>query len=257
MKLRTLFLAVALVAAAAAQAKVTEEETYTFNINDGGNLSVSNVNGSITVTGGNTDEIKVLAIKSADSQKALDNIEIKINQSADSVEIETDLSGSKRWFNFDGDDGQVTYEITVPVDIELDSIETVNGNVDISGVSGVVHAESVNGDLELDDLSGDVQMETVNGSISALFTVMGGEQRVKGSTVNGRMSIRLPADADVEINADTLNGSINARDFDLEPEKGFVGSNLNTDIGNGSARINLDTVNGSIKIDRNQELFAE
>lgn len=250
MKLRTLLLAVTLLASVTVHAKVTEEETYTFNINDGGNLSVSNVNGSITVAGGNTDEIKVLAIKSADSQKALDKIEIKVNQSANSVEIETDVSGSKRWFNFGGDDGQVTYEIEVPAGIHLDSIETVNGDVEISGVSTNVHAESVNGDLRLEDLSGDVQMETVNGSINASFNVMGGEQRVKGSTVNGRMNLRLPADADVEIKADTLNGSINAKDFDLEPEKGFVGSDLNAEIGNGSASINLDTVNGSIKIDR-------
>lgn len=251
MKLRTLFLTIAIFASAAANAKVSEEETYTFDISDGGNLSVSNVNGSITVTGGNYDEIEVLAIKSADSQKALDKIEIKISQSADSVEIETDLSGSKRWFNFGGDDGQVRYEIKVPAGLELDSIETVNGSVEITGVSGDVHAESVNGNLELEDLSGDVQMETVNGSISASFAVLGGQQRIKGSTVNGRMSVHLPADADVSVSADTLNGSINARDFDLEAEKGFVGSDLNADIGSGSARLNLDTVNGSIKIQRN------
>ena len=250
MKIRTMFLSVALLASVTANAKVTKEETYIFEISDGGTLSVSNVNGSITLTGGNYDEIEVLAIKSADSQKALDKIEIKINQSSDSVEIETDLSGSKRWFNFGGDDGQVTYEIKVPAGLELDAIETVNGSVEISGVSGDVHAESVNGNLELDDLAGDVQMETVNGSITASFAVLGGQQRVKGSTVNGRMTLHLPSDADVDVSADTLNGSIQAKDFDLEAEKGFVGSDLNGEIGSGSARLNLDTVNGSIKINR-------
>lgn len=251
MKLRIMFVVVALTASVLANAKVTKEETYTFKINDGGNLSVSNVNGSITVSGSNTDEIEVLATKSADNQKGLDKIEIKINQRADSVEIETDLSSSKRWFGWGGDDGQVTYEITVPAGLELDSIETVNGSVNISGVSGDVHAESVNGTLDLEDLAGDVQMETVNGSINASFAKLDGQQRVKGSTVNGRMTLRLPADADVEVNADTLNGSINANDFGLEADKGFVGSDLNANIGNGSARLNLDTVNGSIKILRN------
>jgi len=250
MKLRTLFLAVALATSVSANAKVTKEETYTFNITEGGNLSVSNVNGSITVTGSNTDDIEVRAIKTAENQKGLDKIEIKINQSSDSVEIETDLADSKRWFGWGGDDGQVTYEIKVPAGLNLDSIETVNGSVEIKGVSGDVHAESVNGEIELEDLAGDVQMETVNGSINASFATLGGQQRAKGSTVNGRMTLRLPADADVEINADTLNGSINAKDFDLEPKKGFVGSDLNANIGDGSARLNLDTVNGSIKIHR-------
>lgn len=250
MKFRTLFIAAALVASLTANAKVTKEETYTFKINTGGNLSVSNVNGSITVTGGDTDEIEVLAIKSADSQKELDKIEIKIDQSADSVVIETELSGSRRWLNWGGDGGKVIYKIKVPVSIDLDSIETINGSVNISGVSGDVRAESVNGALQLEDLSGDVQMETVNGSISAAFAKLGGQQKVKGSTVNGRMTLRLPADADVEINVDTLNGSIDAKDFDLESDKGFVGNDLNASIGSGSASINLDTVNGAIKIQR-------
>ena len=250
MKFRTLFLAAALMASTVVHADVTQEETYTFDIAEGGKLSVSNVNGSIFVTGGNYNQVEVLAIKSADNQKALDKIEIKINQSADSVEIETDLSGAKRWFNFGSDSGKVTYKIKVPAGLELDSMETVNGNVDISGVSGDVHAESVNGDLELEDLAGDAQMETVNGSITASFAVLGGQQRVKGSTVNGRMTLYLPADADVDVSADTLNGSINAKDFDLAPEKGFVGSDLNAEIGDGNARLNLDTVNGSIKINR-------
>ena len=39
-----------------------------------------------------------------------------------------------------------------------------------------------------------------------------------------------------------------AGDFELEVEKGFVGSDLNGKIGNGSARLNIDTVNGAIKI---------
>jgi DUF4097 and DUF4098 domain-containing protein YvlB len=73
---------------------------------------------------------------------------------------------------------------------------------------------------------------------------------VNMETVNGRVSIDLPENADADISADTLNGGINASDFGLETEKGFVGSDLNGKIGNGGARLNIDTVNGSIKIRR-------
>ena len=48
--------------------------------------------------------------------------------------------------------------------------------------------------------------------------------------------------------AETVNGSIDADDFGLEPEKGFVGRDLDGTIGDGDARISLDTVNGSIRI---------
>ena len=80
------------------------------------------------------------------------------------------------------------------------------------------------------------------------FTRLEGAQRVKAETVNGRVMIKLPENADVEVSADTLNGSINGRDFGLETDKGFVGSDLNGKIGSGSARLNIDTVNGSIRI---------
>jgi len=139
----------------------------------------------------------------------------------------------------------------VPMSTRLDAVETVNGNVNISGVSGKVVAESVNGDLDVSDLAGDVGLSTVNGSIEAEFSALGDQQRVKIETVNGRVTVNLPENADVDISADTLNGGINARDFGLETDKGFVGSDLNGKIGNGSARLNIDTVNGAIKIRKN------
>jgi len=248
MLFRTLILATALVASGSLSAKVTEEETYSFKLKEGGSFSVSNVNGSITVTGGNSDTVEVVAIKKADNQEALDAIEIKITESVNSIVIETDLPESGKWFNRNDSNGQVTYEIITPANINLDSIETVNGDVDVGGVSGNVAAESVNGNLDLADLAGDASMSTVNGGISASFARLKGQQSVKAETVNGRITLELPENADVDVSADTLNGSISGKDFGLETDKGFVGSDLNGKIGSGNARLNLDTVNGSIKI---------
>jgi DUF4097 and DUF4098 domain-containing protein YvlB len=248
---RTLILATALLASASLSAKVTEEETYSFELDEGGRLSVSNVNGSITVTGGSGNSVEVIAIKKGDNQDIVDGIEIQVSATDDSIVIETELPDSGKWYNRGDNNGQVTYQIIVPASTNLDSIETVNGELDISGVSGDVVAESVNGSLDLSDLSGDVTMETVNGSVEASFRSLGGEQSVKAATVNGRITLRIPKDADVDISADTLNGSINASDFGLKTEKGFVGSDLNGKVGHGSARLNLDTVNGSIKIRSN------
>lgn len=251
MLLRTTILAIALVASGNLSAKVTEEETFSYPLEEGGRLSVSNVNGSVTVTGGSGDTVEIIAIKKADSQKTLDKIEIEITHTANSIVIETDLPDSDRWYKFGGDGGQVTYEITVPEETNLDSIETVNGDVEISRVSGDVEAESVNGDLDISDLVADASFSTVNGDIEASFANLDGEQNVKAETVNGGITFRVPKNADVEISADTLNGGINARDFGLETDKGFVGSDLNGSIGSGSARMNVDTVNGSIKIRSN------
>lgn len=248
---RSIVLAIAVLASSSLFASVTEEETFTFTLEDGGRFSLSNVNGSVKVTGVSGNKVEIVATKKADDQDDLDSIEIQISNSASEVVVETEIGKSSRWFSFGNNSGEVRYEVTVPAGTELDSIDTVNGGVNISGVSGEVNAESVNGDIEIEDLVADATLGTVNGSIDASFRKLDGRQDVKAETVNGRVTIYLPADADVKISADTLNGSINARDFDLEPDKGFVGSDLNGAIGSGSARLNIDTVNGSIKIRRN------
>jgi DUF4097 and DUF4098 domain-containing protein YvlB len=251
MKFRLFVFAVALLATGSLFASVTEEETFTYKLDDGGRFSISNVNGSISVTGGSGNEVEIVATKKADNQKELDEIEIEISHSANEIVVETELGNSKSWYSRSSNSGQVKYEIIVPVSTLLDSVETVNGDVTISGVSGEVAAESVNGSLNISDLVGDVSLSTVNGSIDAEFSQLEGQQTVKAETVNGRVTIHLPKNADVRVSADTLNGSINGRDFGLETDKGFVGSDLNGTIGNGSARLNIDTVNGSIKIRSN------
>jgi DUF4097 and DUF4098 domain-containing protein YvlB len=247
MKLNLTVFAVALLATGSLFASVTEEETFSFILEDGGRFSISNVNGSITVTGVSGNSVEIIAIKKADNQKELDEIEIEISHSAGEIEVETELGDSDGWFR-NNNSGQVRYEIIVPDSTELDSVETVNGDVTVSGVFGNVTAESVNGDLDISDLVGDVSLSTVNGSVNAAFAQCEGEQSIKTETVNGRVTISLPESSDVQITADTLNGGINGRDFGLETDKGFVGSDLNGKIGSGSARLNIDTVNGSIKI---------
>lgn len=248
MQFRSFVLASALLVSGNLVASVTEEESFTFKLDEGGRFSISNVNGSITVTGGSGDSVVILAIKKADNQKDLDQIEIMISDSANEISVETELGDSSGWWSHGNNNGQVTYEVSVPSGTTLDSIETVNGDVNISGVSGKVVAESVNGDLEIRNLAGDVRLATVNGGIEANFDRLEGDQSVKAETVNGRVTLILPDDADCEISADTLNGGINAKDFGLEADKGFVGSDLNGKIGSGSARVNIDTVNGAIKI---------
>jgi len=249
MNFKPLAMTLALLVSTAAQAAASKEESYSYPLSEGGRLSVANVNGSITITGGSGKTVEIKATKKADREERLKDIKIKISHTADSVDIETDLPGSDHWFS--QGKSEVTYVITVPESAELDSVNTVNGEVKVSGVSGNVAVESVNGDLELSGLGADAKMSTVNGSIEAAFVKCRGHQKVKAETVNGSVVLSLPRDADTDVSVDTLNGSINARDFKLDTDKGFIGSDLDGEIGGGSASVSVDTVNGSVKIKGN------
>jgi len=244
------WIGVALLAASLSlAADVKETEEMTFDVNPGARISLENVNGDIAVTGGGGDRVTVVAHKKADDQEYLDRMEIVVDATADYVRIETRHPERERgWFKWSNGGGSVSYELTVPDEVELDAIETVNGDVTIGSVNGPVKASTVNGGLDVSDLVADVSLETVNGSISARFANLGADQRVEADAVNGKIELYLPADASARVTAETVNGSIDADDFGLKPEKGFVGRDLSGEIGGGDARISLNTVNGSIRL---------
>ncbi len=241
---------IGLTASGPALADVTATEEFTFTLDEGGRISVENINGAITIEGHAGNEVTVVATKKAGTQKYLDGIKIDIDASASQVRIETrHPSTSGGWFG-KNTSGSVSYRLKVPAGAELDEIETVNGELDIRGMTGAVNASTVNGGIELAGLQSDADLETVNGVIKAGFARLGAGQRVTADTVNGRIELHLPADASASVRAETLNGKIDADDFGLKPVKGFIGHDLAGDLGGGGASINLETVNGSIRIKR-------
>jgi DUF4097 and DUF4098 domain-containing protein YvlB len=250
MKTRVLTALALLAFALTAVADVDKTEEMSFDVNPGARVSLENINGDISITGGSTDGIHVTAHKRAGTKEYLDGMEIAVDATGDYVRIETrHPKGAGSWFSWAKDSsGSISYELSVPTDVNLDSIVTVNGDVDVRSVSGKVKVSTVNGSIEANGLSSVVNLETVNGGISADFESLGQDQRVSAEAVNGKIVLNLPASASARIDAETVNGSIDAEDFGLEPEKGFVGRDLNGDIGGGDARISVNTVNGSIRI---------
>lgn len=251
MKFRPFLVAAAVLAASGVSADVTEELTFSFPIKQGGRVSVDNINGNVTVIGGSGSTVEVTALKKAGTQEYLEGLKIIIDDSPDAVRIETDhpnRSGMGKWFDWGDSSGSVTYTLHVPSHVELDAIESVNGDLEISGVNALVKASTVNGDIRARDLVSDANVETVNGTIEASFARFDGNQKADCETVNGRLIVHLPDNADARVSAETINGGIDGKDFGLATNKGFVGRDLDGSIGSGSARLQLNTVNGAIKI---------
>lgn len=249
MGIRKLIAAVALLSGSLAFADVTEERNFNYELSDGGRFSLDNINGDVTVTGGTGNAVEISALLKADSQELLDDINIDITATEDSIRIDTRHPEKKSWFGWSDKGGvSVTYTVSVPTGARLDGIESVNGDVTISGVYGSVKAETVNGRIDARDLSSDAKLETVNGAVYATFASLTGDQDVECDTVNGKVTLYLPDNADASVTAETVNGGIDADEFGLKTNKGFVGRDLRGEIGNGEARVNLSTVNGSIKI---------
>ncbi len=232
-----------------AAAELVEESVETFALSAEGRVSLENINGDVSIEAWDRDEVSVEAVKRGRTQESLDAVEIKIDAQADRIHIETDYEkGDRGWTKGRHSHASVDYTLLVPRGVELDEIELVNGDLEITGIEGDVNASLVNGDLEARGLTGNVELASVNGTLEVVLASLASDRSVSLESVNGSVELAVPADADAEFEAETVHGRIRS-DFGFEVKRGdYVGSSLRGTLGSGGARVELETVNGSIEI---------
>lgn len=244
--------------AAAQMLQGDEREKFeqSYPISPSGRVSVSNVNGPIVVEAWDRNEVKLEAIKIADTREALADVQIKVDSRADHFSVEADYDGWRR----NGDKGwknhkrlDVSFHLSVPRTAVLDEIEAVNGSVTVSNFVNVTKVSAVNGSVSAVNLRGTATLETVNGEVAADFDRIEAGSKISLSTVNGRASLTLPSDANATLKAESLNGEIR-NDFGLPVRKGkYVGRDLYGRVGSGDAQVRLESVNGSLTVLRKND----
>jgi DUF4097 and DUF4098 domain-containing protein YvlB len=236
------------------QPEVSEEFHQTYPLAATGRVSLENINGSVHIKTWDRNEIKVDAVKTASRRELLSEAEIKIDSfSPDSINIHTEYP---RWTdNWNGNRDRrheeppsVEYTLTIPRSARLESIELINGALDIDGVAGEVKASSINGRVTARALTGEAKLSTINGSLEATFDRLAATQSIVLNSVNGHVTLIIPSDTNAQIKADTVHGNI-SNDFGLPVRRGeYVGRDLAGTLGSGGARIKLGNVNGQITI---------
>jgi hypothetical protein len=142
-------------------------------------------------------------------------------------------------------DVAVRFTVQLPRNVPIDA-STVNGALQIDGVSAPVEAATVNGRIAVNTSTGPVQATTVNGSIEAVMqTLTSGDVRL--TTVNGSVSAGLPPTINANIDAQTVNGRVET-DFPVKIVGKISTRHLRGTIGTGGPTLKLITVNGSISL---------
>ena len=234
-----------------------EEFHQTHPLSPTGRVSLENINGGVQIKVWDRAEVQIDAIKRAYRRERLADAKIEINATQDNIHIRTEYPDGN--LNFHGDERRwenpaiVDYTLTVPRKAILESIELVNGSIDIDGVEGSVKASSINGRLNARGLQGDSRLSTINGQLQATFTQLGDSKPIFLQSVNGQVSLVIPSDANASVRASTVHGSI-TNDFGMAVRHGeYVGHDLNGQIGTGGPRIKLSNVNGAIRINHAQD----
>jgi hypothetical protein len=233
---------------------LTEEFHQTYALNADGRIELDNINGAVHISSWDRNEVKVDAVKYADTKERLDEAKIEIESAKDVLSIRTKYPEHDHTWNWGSRNNPagVEYTLTVPRTARLDEIKLINGSLDVTGVSGEVRASCINGRLEAHDLAGRAKLETINGHLEARFTALAGNS-VELNSVNGSVELTIPSDSKAELEASTVSGGID-NDFGLHVNRHqFVGRDLRGELGSGGTRIKLENVNGRIEIRHAQD----
>jgi hypothetical protein len=227
----------------------TAEWRKTYDLAPGGRVQISNVNGKIQVEPSTGNTVEVVAQKTAKAaspgaaKEALERIEIREDVSPASVTLETKLPRGGGWLHMGNT--QVKYTVRVPVNAEV-KFSTVNGGVEVAGLSGRVTAETTNGGVSARDISGTIEASTTNGGVDVELTRLGDGGATLECT-NGGIRLRLPADAKASISASITNGGIDTSGLSIETTEKSR-RRLEGRLNGGGAPVRLDGTNGGITI---------
>jgi hypothetical protein len=224
---------------------VTEEFHQTYPLTSDGRVSLNNINGAAHISAWDRNEVKVDAVKRADDEEGLKNMEIRVNARPDSLSISTEYRPQEHSYD-DHHYSSVEYTLTVPRNARLDEVQLINGALDVTGVLGEVRAECINGKLIANGLTNRAKLSTVNGMLQVKFDRMPAES-VDLESVNGRVELTLPSDAKASLEATTVHGPI-SNQFGLHTSNHMIGHDLHGTLGGGGTRIRLSNVNGSIEV---------
>jgi len=260
------FAAVILCATVAAQTQVIQPakaekttETRTLPLASGSTLKVKNINGFIRLEAWDREEVQFTGEFKPSSKD--EQVKVVVEAGGGSLEIRGEYPKNTGWGSYQGPQCQMTLKVPRRV---APTIETVNGEVSVSGTQGKavlstvnggirashlqehLKAETVNGSINLDQVKGSLDLQTVNGAIKG-SGLDGQGQGIKAETVNGSIHLQVGG-MKGRLKASTVNGGIsfNAKGAEqVEVKKHRV-----TAVFPGSDQgIVIETVNGAITLE--------
>jgi DUF4097 and DUF4098 domain-containing protein YvlB len=258
-----------------------EQETIrkSFTLSGGGqkSLEIDNVNGSIEVVGGASDQVQLVVNKTirAESKKKIEEarqkVTLDITQEGDALKFY--VNGPFRCqctdcVSFHGDEGysvKMDFQLQIPRNIEI-KLKTVNGgHVRVQNVKGNFLVRNVNGGIEMQDVAGSGTARTVNGGVRVTFRE-NPKENSSFVSVNGSIELRFQRNMSGDFRFKTFNGGVysdfpvtalpaHAMQEDRRDGKVIYRADRFTAarIGIGGPEIKVENLNGDIRILENHE----
>lgn len=216
---------------------------------------IRNTNGPIEVVPGSGDTLEVHAEKSwrRSSPGGVEIVAVPTERGVticamwDARDRRCGDGGDYRLNGVRKNDVAVRFTVRLPRGVPID-VSTVNGPLEIDGVSAPLEAATVNGRILVTTAVGPVSASTFHGSIEAVMDELTGGD-VELTTMNGSVTAALPPNLNATIDASTVNGRVET-DFPVKITGKISTRHLRGTIGTGigGPTLKLNTVNGSITL---------
>jgi hypothetical protein len=213
-------------------------------------VSIENIQGDITVEAWDRAEAEVAVVKWALGPTANpDDVHIDVGANGQRLTLRTLYPRQSE------DPVRVDYRVRVPRQVRLEHLRTVEGNIKVRDTEGAVDARTLNGDIENLNVTGGVVARAVNGNIAVSLRVLPeGSAPVKMETINGDLLLALPAEANADLELNTVAGRVES-DYIVTVSEVAGDTSQRIRVGHGSTPIRLRTIRGNIHVAENEELL--
>ena len=257
------FALIAMVAALVGVPRAEAQDRFEWDqaIAAGKTIEIKGISGSIEASPASGGRVEVVATK--DSRRSdTDSVTIEVVETNGNYTIcavypnRSDRepnecrSGSEGRMNTEDNDVEVDFDVRVPDGVRFVG-RNINGNIEALSIDADVEAYTVNGSVEVRS-NGLAMAKSVNGSIEVSLGSSDWQGDLEFETVNGRITIELPAATNTNVTAETLNGGIES-EFPLTVSGRFGPRRIRGTIGNGGRDLHLKTVNGAIRLRRSSQ----
>jgi len=216
---------------------VAEDINQRIDAASDGVVSISNISGSVEVSGWSRNEVEVTGTLGDDVEELIFE--------RDGNEIEITVRAPKR----NGHDITSDLVIKVPEKSDIE-IATVSADVDIQNVQGAQELQTVSGDVDSEAFSADIEIETVSGDIELQGD--DNEARTRLESVSGDVEAQNLAG---EISTNSVNGDVTLvnSSFDRVRLETVNGDIIFNSALSKNGTFNVVTINGDVDIDRDTE----
>lgn len=197
-----------------------------------GEVSITNVSGSVKVEGWNRSEVEVTGTLESNVER------LELSKDGARVVVKVVLP------NRSGNRSDADITVRVPVGAALD-VSTVNADIDVRNVEGAQRLKTVSGDVRAAGVQGDAELKSVSGDIN--LRGRGKALDLRASTVSGNVVI---AEAAGDIDVVTVSGDVVA---EVSPANQ---ARIRTTSGDArltgrlaaTARVEFETVSGDVTV---------